>query len=274
MRKCRLTTTLFAALIIFVVAAFTHNYNARAEDKGTEELAKKTQNPVSDLISLPLQNNTNFGIGPHDRTQNVLNIQPVIPINVREWNLINRTILPLIYQPDIFDSSGGTFGLGDINSTLFLSPAKPSKFIWGVGPIISFPTATDDVLGSGKWSAGPSAVGLVMPGKWVLGALVNNIWSFAGDSERRSVNQFLLQYFVNYNLPKGWYLSSAPILTANWKADSGNQWTVPFGGGVGKIFRIGKQPMNAQVQAFYNAVKPDNGPDWTLRLQFQFLFPK
>jgi len=112
-----------------------------------------------------------------------------------------------------------------------------------------------------------------MPGKWVVGSLFSNLWSFAG-SGSQDINLFTWQYFVNYNLPNSWYLSSAPIITANWEADSGNKWTVPFGGGFGKIFRIGKQPMNAQVQAFYNVAKPDFGPDWTLRLQLQFLFPK
>ena len=137
-----------------------------------------------------------------------------------------------------------------------------------------FPTGTDDRLTSDKFSAGPAAVVLAMPGQWVLGGLVSNVWSFAGDSDAADVSAFTCQYFINYNLPKGWYLTSAPTITANWKADSGNEWTVPFGGGVGKIFRIGKQPMNAQVQAFYNVEKPDNGADWTLRLQLQFLFPK
>ena len=115
---------------------------------------------------------------------------------------------------------------------------------------------------------------LKIQGPWVVGVLANNLWSYAGDDDREDVNQFLFQYFINYNLPQGWYISSAPIIIANWKADSGNQWTVPFGGGVGKIFRIGKQPVNAQAQAFYNVEKPDNAPDWTLRLQLQFLFPK
>ena len=127
---------------------------------------------------------------------------------------------------------------------------------------------------SGKWSAGPTAVGLVQP-KWgTYGMLVRQLWSFAGDDDRADVNQFLFQYFINYNMADGWYLSSAPIITANWEADSGNQWTVPFGGGVGKIFKIGKQPLNAQVQAFYNVEKPDGGAGWTLRLQLQLLFPK
>lgn len=143
-----------------------------------------------------------------------------------------------------------------------------------MGPILSFPSATDEVLGAEKWSAGPTAVALKIQGPWVVGALANNLWSYAGDDDREDVNQFLFQYFINYNMPQGWYISSAPIITANWKADSGNQWTVPVGGGVGKIFRIGKQPVNAQAQAFYNVERPDNGPDWTLRLQLLFLFPK
>ena len=273
MKQFRMTTLLFAALSVLGIAAFSHA--VRAEEKSKEALAKAAQNPVADLISLPLQNNTNFGVGPGDDVQNVLNIQPVMPVELSEnWNLITRTIAPVIYQPELVPGYGSEFGLGDINTTLFLSPAKPGKIIWGVGPVFSFPTASDRVLGTDKWSAGPSAVVLTIRGPWVVGALANNLWSYAGDDDRKDVNQFLLQYFINYNLPKGWYISSAPIITANWKADSGDKWTVPFGGGIGKIFRIGKQPVNAQVQAFYNVEKPVNGPDWTLRLQLQFLFPK
>ena len=273
MRKFRITTLLFAALTMLGVTAFNHAVGA--EDKGTQDLAKAAQNPIADMISLPLQNNTNFGVGPGDDVQNVLNIQPVVPFNLSEnWNLITRTIAPVIYQPELVPGAGDEFGLGDINATLFLSPAKPGKILWGIGPVFSFPTASDTVLGTEKWSAGPSAVALKIQGPWVVGALANNIWSYAGDDDRSDVNQFLLQYFINYNLPEGWYLSSAPIITANWEADGDDRWTVPFGGGVGKIFRIGKQPMNAQVQAFYNVEKPDNGADWTLRLQLQFLFPK
>ncbi len=238
------------------------------------ELAKAAQNPVSSMISLPFQNNTNFGIGPYNRTQNILNIQPVIPVSLDKWNLINRIIVPLLWQP--YDSTESKFGLSDINYTLFLSPAKAGKIVWGIGPIFSFPTATDDILGTGKWSIGPSIVLLTMPSPWVLGVLVNNVWSVAGDEERGDINQMLIQYFINYNLPGGWYITSAPIITANWEAESGDQWLVPFGGGLGKIFRIGSQPMNGQLSAYYNAIHPDNlpYPEWTLRAQLQFMFPK
>lgn len=268
-QRCRTSLWLLAAVILLSAGLFAQT------DQETVDLAKKTQNPVSDMISLPFQNNTNFGIGPHDRTQNVLNIQPVVPFKLSEkWNLITRTIVPVISQPDIVETSGSTFGISDSNVSVFLSPAKPGKLIWGAGPVVLLPTATSQKLGTGKWGIGPSAIVLTMSGRWVFGMLANNIWSVAGDSAREGVSQFLLQYFINYNLPGGWYISSSPVITANWKSDSDNRWTVPFGIGVGKIFRVGRQPMNAQITAYFNAVSPEFGPDWTLRVQIQFLFPK
>ena len=143
----------------------------------------------------------------------------------------------------------------------------------GVGPVFLIPTATDDALGSDKWGAGVSLVVLTMPGKWVIGSLFSNVWSFAGSGDQ-DINLFTWQYFINYNLEDGWYLTSAPIITANWEASSGEKWTVPFGGGFGKIFRIGKLPINGSAHAYYNVEKPTYGADWTLRLQLQFLFPK
>jgi hypothetical protein len=244
------------------------------EGESQEALAKAAQNPVAKLISVPFQNNFNFGVGPNNAVQYNLNIQPVIPISLsEEWNLITRTIMPIINQPSPAPGVRSAFGLGDINPTFFLSPANSGKFIWGVGPTFTFPTATDSMLGNGKWDAGPAAVGLTMQGHWVVGALANQQWSFAGWGNH-AVSAFLVQPFVNYNLPHGWYLVSSPIITADWKADSGDRWTVPVGGGIGKIQRFGKLPLNLQLQAFYNAVTPDSGPDWQLRFQVQFLFPK
>lgn len=150
-----------------------------ADDK--EALAKAAQNPVASMISVPLQNNFNFGVGPKNTTQYILNIQPVIPISINEdWNLITRTIMPIINQPSPAAGVSGAFGLGDINPTVFLSPAKSGEIIWGVGPTMTFPTATDSLLGSGKWSAGPAVVALTIQGPWVIGALANQQWSFAG----------------------------------------------------------------------------------------------
>jgi len=265
---------LVCVLLTLVVVMMTGPVLAQEEADAESELAKKTQNPVADLISVPFQNNINFEVGPKGRTQNILNIQPVVPFHLNEeWNLITRTIAPLIYQPEFFDE-GNEFGLGDIQFTAFLSPRDSDGLIWGAGPALRFDTATDDTLGQGKWSAGPSVVALKMEGPWVYGALVQNLWSYAGDSDRAHVNEFLLQPFINYNLPDGWYLSSSPIITANWKADSGNRWTVPIGGGIGKIMRFGKLPVNLSCQGFYNVESPSNGADWTLRLQLQLLFPK
>jgi hypothetical protein len=248
-----------------------------ADDESATELAKKTQNPVADLISVPFQNNFNFGAGAKEETIYVLNVQPVIPIKLTpQWNLITRTIVPIINQPSLFPGPGrmseSAFGLGDINPSLFLSPAKPGALIWGVGPTFTFPTATDSQLGTGKYSMGPAAVALAIQGPWVFGALVNQQWSYAGWGDN-DVSAMLIQPFINYNIGDGWYLSSAPIITADWEATSGNTWTVPVGGGVGKLLRLGKLPINMQLQAYSNVEKPDFGPDWQLRFQIQFLLP-
>jgi hypothetical protein len=244
------------------------------QEQSEADLAKATQNPLASMISLPFQNNTNFGIGPGDDTQNILNIQPVWPFSIGEdWNFITRTIVPVVSQPGVSPGESRTNGLGDTTFTGWLSPKKSGKWIWGVGGALVIPTATNDALGNDKWSLGPSVVVLTMPGKWVIGSLVSNIWSFAG-SGGQDVNFFTWQYFINYNLDNGWYLTSAPIITANWEADSDNTWTVPFGGGVGKIFRVGKQSFNAQVSAYYNVETPEFGADWQLRIQLQLLFPK
>jgi hypothetical protein len=242
------------------------------------DLAKATQNPVASLISVPLQNFTDFSIGPFDRDRNaVIQFQPVVPIQLnRNWNLITRTIGALLFQPDITQAHQGTFGFGDLNPSFFLSPANPGKVIWGAGPSFVIPTATDDVLGTGKFSLGPAVVVLIQPGKWTLGALVSNVWSVAGSSSRADVNLMTLQYFINYNLKKGYYLTSAPIVSANWNAPGGNTWLVPIGGGMGRIMRLGFQPVNVSVQAYGNVKRPSAlpSPTWQLKFQIAFLFPK
>jgi hypothetical protein len=249
-----------------------------SEDKepaSTGTLQKETQNPVASLISVPVQNNNNFNVGPYNRTQDILNIQPVIPIKLNDqWNLITRVIQPIIWQPDPTRNTGGGAGLGDMNPTFFLSPGKSDKLIWGVGPAFAIPTATSSILGQGKFSIGPSVVALTQPGHWTLGALVNNVFSVAGSTHRPYVNQMVLQYFINYNMKKGWYISISPILTANWRGSSGNVWTAPFGGGVGRIMKLGLQPVNLTAQFYGNAVYPTGTSPWNMRLQIAFLFPK
>ena len=259
---------------------------AYGAEQGAGDLAKASQNPIGNLVSLPFQNNTSFGIGPNDAKSNSLLIQPVYPISLSSnWNLINRGIVPLIYRQEVVPGTGSASGLGDISYTGFISPAKPGKIIWGVGPAFIFPTAQEERFASDKWSAGAGVVILSMPGNWVLGGLVQNVWSFAGDDDAADVNQMLIQPIINYNFNKGWYFTSVPVITANWEAGSDNRWTVPIGGGFGRIMHWGKQAVDLQTQAFYNVEKPvplaaqglnlDNqGETWTLRLQLKFLFPQ
>ena len=255
-------------LLLTVLALALSAVFAQVNAAGQSDLAKQAQNPIANLISLPLQNNTNFDIGPEERTQNILNIQPVYPFSIGEdWNVITRTILPVVSQPTVGGDRQN--GLGDTSFSAFFSPKDSGDLTWGVGPVVLIPTSTDDSLGAGEWGAGLSAVVLGMPGNWVVGSLFSNLWA-------PDVNLFTWQYFINYNIPggDGLYLTSAPIMTADWEADSDNRWTVPIGGGIGKIFKIGKQPVNSQVSAYYNVEKPEFGADWQLRLQLQFLFPK
>jgi hypothetical protein len=260
---------------------------AAEEDKDAADLAKASQNPVSSLISVPFELNVNFNSGPDNKTNYILNVKPVYPLGLTEnWNLINRLIVPVKYLSeqnfdiplptgqDLPVTIDSEFGLGDITYQGFLSPAKPGKLIWGAGPMLVMPTGTDDRLGSDKWAAGPSVVALMMPGSWVVGGLVSNIWSFAGDSDAGDINLFSFQYFINYNMKGGWYFSISPTITANWEASSDNTWTVPVGGGFGRVFKIGRQPVNAKVAGYYNAVRPDHASDWTFQTTITFMFPK
>lgn len=275
-------------MIVWLMTAMLTTAPLWAQD----DLAKESQNPLGTIISAPFENNFNFGIGPSDATAYALNMKPVYPVNLGDWNLINRFILPVIYSEGqdapfppgtgidlgyagiIELAQGSAFGLGDMTYQGFFGPAKPGKWIWGVGPALVLPTATKNRYASDKWSAGVSAVALTTPGRWVVGVLAQNVWSFAGDSDAADVNNFLFQYFINYNLDNGWYLSSTPVITANWEASGANKWTVPFGGGVGRLVKFGKLPVDLKLAAYWNAQKPEFGSDWNLQFTVKFLFPK
>jgi hypothetical protein len=239
------------------------------------DLAKKTQNPISDLISIPLQSNFYFGAGPDNRVQYVLNVQPVVPVAVSDdWLLVNRVIVPLTDQPA--PAGERTFGLGDTQYTVFASPrAKVGPLTVGVGPALQLPTATSSVLGSGKWALGPSVVGLATTGPWVLGALVTNLWSFAGESDRADVRSLLVQPFVNYNLPNGWAVGLSPIITANWERSGDDRWTLPVGPSVSKVIATkGGPPLQVSAAAFWNVVRPNDAPDGQVRLTLALLLPR
>ena len=244
----------------------------KAEESSTADLAKAAQNPLASMISLPFQNNTdtNVEVGSEEKIQNTLNIQPVWPIEWNDnWNLITRTIIPLISKPT---EDSRENGLGDISFSGWFSPKESGKWVWGVGAMALLPTGADK-LTADKWSLGPTAVALTFNGPWVYGGLINNIWSVSG-SGPKDINMMTLQPFINYNLSGGRYFTSSPLITANWEADSGEQWTVPLGLGYGKIFKLGNAPVNGQISLYHNVEASAKGPDWQLRLQLQFMFPK
>jgi hypothetical protein len=243
--------------------------------QGASEIAKQAQNPIANLISVPLENDFNPHTGINKEDSYVLQMKPVVPFRLSDdWVVITRTIIPVIQVPDLSPSVNGTSGLGDVQTSLFLSPAKGGPIIWGAGPVISLPTATEDILGTKKVSIGPTAVVLSIQGHWLFGTLVQNLSSVAGPSARPDVNQMLMQPFVNYNMRHGWYLVSSPIITSNWEVNSNNRWTVPVGGGVGRIVHFGKLPVNSYAQFFRNVERPDGTTSWSARFQMQFLFPK
>jgi len=268
------TTRTFSFLVALLTILSAPSHALAAEEESATELAKKTQNPVADLISVPFESDINFNNGTRNATTYVLNVQPIIPFHLnKDWNLITRTILPIINEPSSFSGQRSAFGLGDINPSFFFSPAKAGALMWGIGPTFTLPTATDPNLGSHRFSMGPTFAALTIQGPWLAGVLVNNQWSVTGWGDRRAVNQMLLEPFVNYNFGSGWHLSTELIMTADWQAKANQRWTVPIGGGVGKLFRVGKLPVDTTLEAFWNAMHPDNAGDWQLRFRVTLVLP-
>lgn len=239
------------------------------------DLAKQLSNPVASLISVPFQFNYDSGYGPNDGHRATLNIQPVIPFSLNEeWNLISRTILPLITQEDVAGASGNKAGLGDITQSLFFSPKAPGPggLIWGVGPAFLVPTATDDLLGTGKWGAGPTGVALKQSGPWTYGVLANHIWSFAGEADRGDVNSTFLQPFLTYTTTNAWTFGLNTESTYDWTS---GDWSVPVNATVAKLVEFGEQPVSFTVGARYWAATPENGPEgWGFRGVVTLLFPR
>lgn len=277
--KAKQLQKIFLSVILMGCIIFPIGLNAQTE----EELAKKSQNPVGNMISAPIEY-WHYGNIDNTNGANVIMLKPVYPVTFGNITLINRLIVPMAgisansgnvdlgEIPGPFPN-GKTTGLSNIQYQAFFTKADPGKVIVGLGPVIELPTNTNG-MGSSQFSAGPALVVLTMPGKWVLGALAQNIWSFAGPDDNTNVNQLVFQYFVNYNFNKGWYVTSTPLLTADWNKKSGNQWTVPVGGGVGRLVRFGKLPIDFKLQAFSHVVRPDVSPSWSLLFAIKFLFPK
>lgn len=268
-RPCVLSR--IAAIVLLVAGCGVAQ--AQSGDAG---LAQELTNPLADLVTVPIQMNFDRRLGPaDDGTKVTTNVQPVIPFKgPGNWNLISRTIVPVIYQDEIVPGAGSQFGLGDINLTVFLSPKQPSAggFLWGAGPTFLFPTATDAMLGAKKWGAGPAAVGLVMRGPWTAGLLANHIWSFAGDDKRQDISNTFAQPFVAYTWPSAWTVSVQSETSYNWKSE---KWSVPINAALSKLVRFGKLPVSLQAGVGYWAESTDAGPKGVrFRVQANIVLPK
>jgi hypothetical protein len=251
-------------------------------------LAKEAQNPVGNIAIVPFQNNFNYSAGPNLLPLYNLNIQPVIPIMLSpKMNLIERAIVPIINQPSSLPPAecpaqfasqfgcGSQLGIGSIQLQSFFAPkTAPNALIYGYGPILQFPTVTKN-FGSNQVGAGVNVVGLVMPGPWVIGLLANQLWGVAGPSTSgtQSLNTFLTQPFINYNLKKGWAISEAPSITANWSAPGNQKWTVPIGLAVINTNTWFKLPMSFQLGYYGNIVRPVNAPYGQIRFQWALIWP-
>lgn len=242
-----------------------------APEKDSDAAAKDAaENPVASAISLPLQNNTYYGVGPYRRAENALEVEPVVPFRISEnWMVISRTIVPIVVAPRLSATDGVDYGLSNIQPQFYFSPVHAGKFVWGAGPQLWLPTATDKELGINKWGGGPATVGLFRSGHLLVGSLVSN--QFAGVKHVHE-NQMTIYGFAFYNFKRGWYVVSTPIVTADWTAERNKRWIVPVGGGAGKIFKIGGQLLNARAEYFNDVRTTTGGPDWQLQTQLQFLF--
>ena len=242
------------------------------------DLAKQTENPIADLISVPFNNYSTFNFGPNGQgrgTLDVLEIQPVIPIHLTpDWNLITRTVLPVVWTPDLSPVPSVPVGIAPTDFSAILTPKKEiNGWLWGVGPVIQIPTISSSDLGSSVWGAGPTAIIVYTGDKIVGGALVNAIWSFGGTKGPfgNSYNTSLFEPFINYNFGQGWFVYSDPNITANWQA-KGTKWTVPLGAGGGRIVHVGKLPIKLNAGLFYNVAQPTYGGRWVLNAQLTMIF--
>ena len=262
-------------LLCTLLGALACQSIAEAQDSDAD-LAQDLTNPLANLITLPIQVNYDRGLGPLDAGKKwQASVQPVVPFEVNDdWNLITRTIMPVIWQDDVFADTGSQFGLGDVNLTLFFSPRQPAAggLIWGVGPVLVLPTATDSKLGRKKWGAGPAGIALKMDGPWTYGILANHVWSFAGDNDRPNINNTFTQPFVAHTWPSAWTVSVQSESSYNWETEN---WSVPINVAVAKLQMFGRLPVSLQGGVGYWFESPAGAADdWRLRLQVNFVLPR
>lgn len=265
--------SIFLVVAICCSLALCASTSSAQETKSDQAgLASKVQNPIANLVSLPFQYNINGGVGEYDRNTVNLNVQPVIPFPGENWNIITRTIIPLNSVPQ--GEVDGSFGFGDVTLSVFFSPAKSSNLTWGVGPIVVLPTASNpEILGAGKFSAGPTGVLFYKTGKFTMGGVASNVWSISGDDDREDVNFFYAQWFLNYNIGSGWALGTAPIITCDWTEPSDEQWSIPWGLQISKITKLGKRPANLLVGYYSYSQHPTFGAEDQWRIQVNLLYP-
>ena len=255
-----------AAIIVTATPCFAQA--AEHQEKALHE----AENPIATRISVPFQSNTYFRSGPMEKTGNVLVMQPIVPIKLtREWNLITRWVTRVVYVPRASPEHGSAFGLGNLQPEFYFSPAHSGRVNWGVGPKLYLPTATSDRLGNNRMGGGLAAAALTTNGPWIIGMIAHNVWAGSGQGR---VDLMTLTPFVYFNLKDGWYFVSSPVITSNWTATASNRWTMPIGGGIGRLFEIDRQRVNTRIQGLHNAARPDFGPRWQLQVQVQFLFSK
>jgi len=260
--------------LLCVVGVMTTNAAPGQQPPALQDLAKLRANPLSGLHNVTLQEDANFGFPSGGQVQHVVSLQAVWSFPVgKDWSLIAYPIGSFISQPALEPGESEVNGLGNTVLTALLTPKETGTLIWGAGPVLVIPTTTDRELGSDLWAAGPALALFVQPDPWTVGVLLENAWSFAGSGSGK-INAFEAQYFLTYNLPRDWFVESNATITADWEADKADRWTVPVGGGFGNVFTIGSQSVSPSVQAFYNAVSPRSGPDWSVSFALQLLFPE
>nr|WP_321452282.1 hypothetical protein [uncultured Carboxylicivirga sp.] len=260
------------ALIITGILAFG---NILSFAQTQEEIAQKLQNPLSNITALPIQYNFGLGTPDYEGTTYTTSFQPVMAFDYGNFSMVHRAVIGTSYLPSTTLGNGSTFGTTDLNYSFYFAPKKKlGNLAFGVGPSIDMPTASDPLLGSGKWNAGASIVAVYQKNKWTLDMVFRQTNSFAGDDERADVNRFVSQTLVAYSLGKGWVVNTFPTITANWNADKGQQWTVPVGGGVSKLVFLGKLPTQFGVQYYNNVVRPDYVGKSELRFTTTFVFSK
>lgn len=273
--------------IFFFIIIFSSGLCLAQEPESAEQLGQKSQNPLADLVLIPFQNNITFNNTQNRGTGYLLNIQPVFPIKFKKFSIINRVVFGLGYMPGItaggpeipigWEDDGqvdGTWGALDLNWTSFFTGKPIGSFSWGVGPSATFPTASDNRLGGGKWSLGPSAVFVWQPKKWTVDVIFRQLWSVGGNQSRPDVNQLYIQPLVAYNITKGWAFATMPVITVNWNFPEGNKALVPIGGGVNKLFFLGKLPVLSMFHYYHNIERPALAPSSELRIQFSMILSK